>query len=292
LGALLVIILISVLAAACAPRPAPASETAPPTFAAPADSPTPPATPAPPLSPHQATGWWQPAAGLSWQWQLSDDEIDTSVEADVYDLDLYVDPSAIHDLHAKGRRVLCYISVGSWEEWRPDADRFPADLLGKEYDDWPGEKWLDIRQIDRLAPILRARFDLCKAKGFDGIEPDNMETCTNDTGFPLTCADQLEFARWLAEEAHRRGLAIAQKNASGQAKDLVDLYDLAIIEDAFTYGWVEEMLPFVQAGKPVFAAEYTDLHDDQVAFCPVAQELGFSLILKNRDLDAWLQTCP
>jgi len=34
------------------------------------------------------TKWWQPAAGLSWQWQIGDLDIDTSIEADVYDIDL------------------------------------------------------------------------------------------------------------------------------------------------------------------------------------------------------------
>jgi hypothetical protein len=48
------------------------------------------------------------------------------------------------------------------------------------------EKWLDIRRIDLLAPILRARLDLCNVKGFDAIEPDNIEIYDNNTGFPLT----------------------------------------------------------------------------------------------------------
>ena len=57
-------------------------------------------------------------------------------------------------------------------------------------------------------PSCCARLDLCKAKGFDAVEPDNMEIYTNDTGFPLTYEDQLKFALWLADEAHKRGLAI------------------------------------------------------------------------------------
>ena len=157
--------------------------------------------------------WWRPTAGLTWQWQIGNLDIDTSIDADVYDIDLYVDQSIIDDLHAKGRKVICYISVGSWEDWRPDKDQFPADVLGKDYDGWPGEKWLDIRKIDKLAPIMLARLDLCKAKGFDALEPDNMEIYTNDTVFPLTFADQLKFALWLSDEAHKRGLAIGQKNA-------------------------------------------------------------------------------
>lgn len=239
-----------------------------------------------------SASWWRPAPGLSWQWQLGDDEINTSVKADVYDVDLYIDQSVIDELHVQGRRVICYISVGSWEDWRPDAGRFPPEVLGKDYEGWPGEKWLDIRRIDLLAPIMFARLDLCAAKGFDAVEPDNMEIYTNDTGFPLTSEDQLRYALWLAEAAHARGLAIGQKNASDQVGDLVDVYDFAITEDAFYYNWAGEMLAFIQAGKPVFAAEYTDMDVDFRAACAWGRAHNVSFILKNRDLDAWMESCP
>ena len=235
--------------------------------------------------------WWRPAVGLTWQWQIGDNNIDTSVEADVYDIDLYVSQSIIDELHARGRKVIGYMSVGSYEDWRPDSDQFPAEVLGKDYEGWKGEKWLDVRRIDKLAPIMRARFELCKAKGFDAVEPDNMEVHSNGSGFPITYEDQLKYAVWLADEAHARGLAIGLKNAPDQVKDLVQHFDFAITEDAFYYGWAEKLRPFIQAGKPVFAAEYTDLGGDFASFCRKSRELQFDLILKQRGLDAWIQTC-
>ena len=235
--------------------------------------------------------WWHPAPRLTWQWQIGDNEIDTSIEADVYDIDLYVDQAIIDELHAKGRKVICYMSVGSFEDWRPDKDNFPVEVLGKDYEGWPGEKWLDIRRIDLLSPIMLARLDICAAKGFDGVEPDNMQIWDNDTGFPLTAEDQLHYALWLAEEAHKRSLAIGQKNAADQVKDLVNVYDFAISEDAFYDNWAMDMLPYIQAGKPVFAAEYTDMPGDFQEFCRQSDELGFSTILKNRGLDRWIETC-
>jgi len=265
-----------------APSPAPA--------AIPTPIPSSPSSEPSPLPPD--ISWWRPRSGLTWQWQIGDDDIDTSIEADVYDIDLYVDQAVVDELHAKGKKVICYLSVGSYEDWRPDADQFPQEVLGKDYEGWPGERWLDIRRLDLLAPIMLARLDLCAAKGFDGVEPDNIEIYTNDTGFPLTYTDQLQYALWLAEEAHKRGLAIGQKNASDMVADLVNIYDFAITEDYFFYGEAEAMLPYIQAGKPVFAAEYTDLPGDFQAFCRQSKALGFSTILKNRDLDAWLETCP
>jgi len=235
--------------------------------------------------------WWRPVPGLTWQWQL-DEEVDTSVEAQVFDIDLYVDPLVIKDLHARGVKVICYISVGSWEDKRPDAQKFPPDVLGNDYEGWPGERWLDIRRLDLLAPIMRARLDLCWEKGFDGVEPDNIAVHENDTGFPLTYIDQLNYARWLADEAHHRGLAIGIKNAPDMVKDSLSFFDFAITEDAFYFQWIDEVLPFIDSGKPVFAAEYTDMDIDFSAACAWGQLHNINFILKNRILTAFRGTCP
>lgn len=248
--------------------------------------------PVPSLFP-PAAGWWRPPSGLTWQWHLSEPPVDTSVDAQVYDIDLFDNESSvIDDLHAQGRKVICYISVGSWEDWRPDADQFPSVVLGNDYEGWTGEKWLDIRRIDLLAPIMRIRLDLCKAKGFDGFEPDNIEIYDNTTGFPLTYADQLAYARWLADEAHARGLAIGLKNAPEMVADSLSFFDFAITEDCFYNGWCGQMLPFITAGKPVFAAEYTDTGVDFNAACAWGREHHFSFILKNRILTAFRAACP
>ena len=201
-----------------------------------------------------AAPWWRPAVGTTWQWQLGG-AIDSSFDVDMYDVDLFeTDVNTVQVLKDQGRAVICYISVGSWEDWRPDAGHFPDEVIGKAYAGWPGERWLDIRQIDLLAPILRARLDECVAKGFDGVEPDNIDAYTNKTGFPLSFSDQLTYNIRLAQEAHARGLSIGLKNDSEQVSDLLPYFDWALTEDCFDQGWCEEMLPFIQAGKPVFAA--------------------------------------
>jgi O-6-methylguanine DNA methyltransferase len=236
---------------------------------------------------------WQPMPGTSWQWQLSDLPVDTSVDAAMYDIDLFDnDASVVAALHAAGRKVVCYFSAGSWEEWRPDAHLFRAEVLGKDYVGWPGERWLDIRRLDQLAPIMRARLDLCRARGFDGVEPDNVDGYTNDTGFQLTYHDQLVYNRWLAMEAHRRGLSIGLKNDPAQVADLLAYFDWALTENCFAEGWCAEMTPFIAGGKAVFAAEYTDTGITTGDFCAPAAAMRFSAILKRRDLDAWRVTCP
>ena len=135
--------------------------------------------------------WW-PALDTSWQWQLNGLPIDRSFDVDMYDIDLFdTDGSLVATLQGEGRKVVCYVNAGGWKEWRPDASLFPEELIGANLDEWEGERWLDIRRLDLLAPIMEARIDLCEAKGFDGIEPDNVDGYLNDTGFPLTYEEQL-----------------------------------------------------------------------------------------------------
>ena len=234
---------------------------------------------------------WQPAPGTSWQWQLSG-EFDPSIQAQVYDLDVFDTPkSTVEALHSRDAYIICYISVGSWEDWRPDAADFPEEVIGRKYSGWPGERWLDIRRIDLLGPVMEARLDLCAAKGFDGVEPDNVDGYDAATGFPLNEADQLAYNAWLANAAHQRGLAIGLKNDPAQIADLLTYFDFAITEDCFDQGWCGEMMPFIEQGKPVFAAEYTDTGTELGEICPQAEVLQFSAILKHRQLDAWRAGC-
>ena len=76
---------------------------------------------------------WKPAVSTTWQWQL-DTPVDLSYNAQVYDIHMFDnDAGVVAALHAQGRRVICYISAGSWENWRPDADQFPTVVIGKDY---------------------------------------------------------------------------------------------------------------------------------------------------------------
>ena len=231
---------------------------------------------------------WKPRPGTSWQWQLTG-TIDTSFDVDMYDIDLF-DSSAslIEQLHNDGRIVICYFSAGSWEDWRPDADKYPSSVKGKALEGWPDEKWLDIRNIDVLGPLIDARLDMAVSKGCDGVEPDNVDAYTNDSGFPLTANDQLQFNRWLAEHAHARELSVGLKNDLDQVSQLVDDFDWALNEQCFEYDECDMLLPFVKAGKAVFGVEY---ELDTAEFCAQANAMDFDWLKKNYDLDAERESC-
>jgi hypothetical protein len=233
-------------------------------------------------------GVWSPGPGTSWQWQLSG-SVDVSVDAQMFDVDLFeTSVATVAELKSRGRAVVCYMSAGAWEEFRPDAGVFPASVLGAS-NGWAGERWLDIRRLDVLGPIMEARLDLCRDKGFVGVEVDNIDGYSNNTGFALTAADQLVFNKFLAAAAHARGLSIGLKNDVEQAAVLEPFFDWAINEECAAYDECELLLPFIEAGKAVFHVEY-DLETSQ--FCPLTVGLGFSSMRKNLDLDAWRQYCP
>jgi len=211
-------------------------------------------------------------------------EIDTSLPASVYDVDGFdVSKSVVRQLHQLGHRVICYVDVGSWENFRPDAGEFPRSVIGRRYVGFPDERWLDIRHIHRIERPLKQRFTMCARKGFDAVEPDNLAGWENKTGFPITKADQLRFNRWVARQIHRRGMAVALKNDGRQAGNLVNDFDFAIVEQCFQYHECGYYRTFIRHHKAVFEAEY---EIKPRRYCKTALAIRFSSIRKAPPLFA------
>ncbi len=231
---------------------------------------------------------WKPPVGASWQYQLQG-AVDTTVGASVFDIDGFDTPSSVvQKLHSQGKRVICYLSGGTWEDWRPDAGQFPSSILGMS-NGWPGEKWLDIRAVGVLKPIMQARVaQQCQGKGFDAVEWDNVDGYANNSGFPLTYQDQLAYNRMLAGLAHDAGLSVGLKNDLDQVADLVTLFDFAVNEQCNQYNECGALSPFINSGKPVFQVEYKLTVAD---FCPADIAARFSGIRKQLALDALVTPC-
>lgn len=230
---------------------------------------------------------WRPAVGTAWQWQL-DGRVDRRVDVPVYDIDGFEnDAASVSRLHKDGRKVICYINAGAWESFRPDHRDFPAAVRGRG-NGWAGERWLDIRRLDVLRPLMAKRFDMCREKGFDAVEPDLMDGYLNDTGFPLTAAHQLAYNRMLAGLAHARGMSVGLKNDLPQIPQLVADFDFAVNEECAQYGDCAALAPFVKAGKAVLHVEYAVAVGD---FCERSRRLGLSSMRKKLDLGAWRQPC-
>lgn len=203
--------------------------------------------------------WFRPALTARWQWQLqpnSAGQINTTYDVEVYDIDLFDAPDAtIAALHGQGRRVIAYFSAGTSESFRADYGEFQPSDLGNTLAGYPNERWLDIRSAN-VRRIMLARLDRAVARGFDGVEPDNVDGYVQSSGFALTAEDQLAFNRFIANEAHRRGLAVGLKNDLDQIPPLVEYFDFAVNEQCHEFSECDALRPFVEAGKPVFNAEY------------------------------------
>lgn len=231
---------------------------------------------------------WQPRPGIAWQWQLTG-KLDPTVDVPVYDVDGFnVSKAQVDDLHRRGRKVICYVSTGAWEDFRPDAARFPKSVLGRS-NGWEGERWLDLRRTDVLGPLMAERFDMCRRKGFDAVEPDNMDGYANETGFPLTAAQQLAYNRLVARLAHDRGLAVGLKNDLDQIPELVGDFDFAVNEQCAEFGECGALGAFTRAGKAVFHVEYDKAPP---GFCAEGRGLRLSSMQKELDLGVWRRACP
>ena len=236
---------------------------------------------------------WVPAVGTRWQYQLQP-PVDTTIAAvpwtggpavppEVFDIDLYESDgittaaATVAAIHAIGARAICYVDAGTYENFRPDAAAFPAVVLGAS-NGWPGEKWLDIRRLDVIVPIMGARVQKCATAGFDAVEFDNMDAAFNRSGFKVSKAQQIEFNRAMADVSHFYGLAVGLKNDVAQLTQLQPWYEFAINEQCAQYNECGGYDAWTQAGKAVAQVEYTT---SLGAFCPSAIAGGRSGIKKS-----------
>jgi hypothetical protein len=216
-----------------------------------------------------------------------------------------VSASKVAALHAAGLKVVCYLDVGSYEPGRPDSADYPAALKLSEDPDWPGEWFLDTRDVFKtgsvLAGILSKRFQMCKDKGFDAIEPDNLDNWAANSKI-LTEQEQVDFDGWVADSVHALGISVALKNCPELVtrvdrtnQRLVDKFDFELDEQCQEYSECGSFTEFTKAGKAIFDVEYkTSL----TLNCSQFGSLSINALKKDLDLvgagdPGYLrQTCP
>lgn len=192
-----------------------------------------------------------------------------------------------------GHYNICYVNAF---QAQPGADaarwwqREHPDLILRDDDGDPvvDEDWqeplLDISTKKKravLAEIVGRWIEGCGTAGFDAVEPDNLDSYERSDDL-LTKDDAAAFARLLAERAHAKGLAIAQKNTTdliGEHRKIG--FDFAVTEECAHY---KECPEYKKAydGK-VFDIEYTTKDFD--AACRKWGE-KLSITLRDRDVSA------
>lgn len=185
----------------------------------------------------------------------------------------YRPPSGVvivdRDRHARplaGHYNICYVNAfqaqpGALRWWRrTHPNLLLHDATGQEVVDrgW-NERLLDVGTRAKrraLARIVGGWIDRCARRGFQAIEPDNLDSWTRSKQL-LTAADAVAYAGLLSRRAHQDGLLIAQKNAVGlSGRRAVTGFDFAIAEECQVY---RECAGYTRVyGRAVVEIEYTD----------------------------------
>ncbi len=233
---------------------------------------------------------FQPAPGTTWQVQLSG-TVDTSLDVELY----YIDPdftseAALGELRAAGRKIACYLSAGSYEPWRSDADEFPAEVVGNSLPDYPREQWLDITSAV-VRELIAARLDHLAAERCDAAVPTNLSAYEEDSGFAIDRALEVDYIRWLGQEVHARGMSVGLVTSEELSAELEPEFDWAYSQDCLTDTGCAGLQPFLDASKAVFIAEFGD-ESSAPAICANAEGTGFDVLVKDEALDAFRIACP
>ena len=132
--------------------------------------------------------------------------------------------------------------------------------------DWPGEFILDTSTAAKrssIATIVNGWIDGCKARGFQAIEPDNLDSWTRSLT-KLSKTNNVALAKMLATHAHSIGLAIA--------------------EECQVYA---ECGSYIRAfGNRVIEIEYTDTARSAFTKSCSARGKNISVILRDRNVVA------
>jgi endo-alpha-1,4-polygalactosaminidase (GH114 family) len=255
-----------------------------------------PAPPRPTNANHTTGPIWQPPVGATWQIVLEYALNDTSPDVSVFDIDLFENPTTtIASLHALNRSVICYFSAGSYEDFRPDSSQFLPSDYAKPLDGWPGEYWLNTNSSN-VRNIMTERLKLAASKDCDGVDPDNVDGYDNDTGLDLTTSDAIDYLTFLADIAHGLNMSIGLKNAAEIVNQTLDFLQWEVNEQCEQYQECDFFQPFIEARKPVFHIEYPNSAPDvsastKATICDDPTAKGFSTVIKDMDLDNWLDAC-
>ncbi|CVK85367.1 related to endo alpha-1,4 polygalactosaminidase precusor [Fusarium proliferatum] len=250
---------------------------------------------------------WQPEVGTPWQIILSEvikvpkaGVSSMTPDVPIWDMDLFENSkSTITAMQKGGKKVICYFSAGSWENWRKDKDSFPKKDLGKVMDDWPDERWVNISSV-AVRAIMAQRIKLAAEKGCDAIDPDNMDGYQNDNGLGLTEEDTISYVKFLSAEAAKYNMVMGMKNGGDVTEEVLPYVAFCINESCIQYSECDLYQPYIDAGKPVFNIEYPKgapkvKAKDKKKICSTSGAAegsdDFSKVIKKMNLDKWVLYC-
>jgi Glycoside-hydrolase family GH114 len=198
------------------------------------------------------------------------------------------------------RYTICYVNAFQTQDDERGVDRpdersnWPRWLvlfsLGAD-PNWGGEYLIDLSAPAKRAAALRhvrPMVDRCAAKGFEAVEYDNLDSWTRFDGTPR--ADDVPFGRraavayaeLLTDYAHRRGLAVAQKNTLELGRRAARWrigFDFAIAEECGRY---RECRGYTA----IYGDHVIDIEYGRRGFRAACAEIGrrVAVVLRDRDV--------
>ena len=124
---------------------------------------------------------------------------------------------SVSNIHAAHSNAICYVDVGTAEDWRSDYSLFDPSDIGGPLSGWPGEYFINVNDwsspvssgYETIQQIMTNRFALCKEEGFAAIEADNVDAYTDGDlgGFTISMAQEETYINNLIAIAHRTVLS-------------------------------------------------------------------------------------
>lgn len=221
-----------------------------------------------------------PPAGAKWDYQIGG---------------AYAPPSGVRVVSrdssaspAPGLYNICYVNAfqaqpdatGWWQSNHPDLLLKTASGSPVIDQNW-NEQLLDVSTDAKraaIAQIVGGWMASCAAKGFQAVEPDNLDSYSRSQGL-LTADDDVALATQLARLAHGKGLAIAQKNTAEFLPRAHQIgFDFAVSEQCGNYG---------ECGgyASTYADHVVDVEYDATGFATACRDFGGKIAIVMRDLD-------
>ncbi|MGW2373466.1 endo alpha-1,4 polygalactosaminidase [Kitasatospora sp. NPDC001683] len=186
---------------------------------------------------------------------------------------------------------VCYINAfqsqpgaeGWWQSNHPDLLLRDADgglVIDKEWN----EPLLDISTDGKRAELAEIEYgwiDGCAGKGFQAVEPDNLDSYGRSSGL-LDPSHAVAFATLLAQRSHADGLAIGQKNTAELLDRRQEIgFDFAVSEQCGATG---ECGQYASA----YGGRVLDIEYGETSFAKACDgwRSTMSVVRRDRDLTA------
>jgi cysteinyl-tRNA synthetase len=233
--------------------------------------------------------------------------------------DDYFTAEEVGDLQDSGKTVLAYFEIGSIEDFRPEYDDLPDDMILNQWPEWPEEYFVRYWEPAWWDTVIGPRVDQALEAGFDGVYLDTPLAYENIDLSLVEGEDRESLGRKMVDLIVRiseyakdqdPGFLVFPQNSPELRRypGYVDAIDGLGVEELFfaadddtsdqpcEQDWCAENLADVEAlrdeGKVILAVDYAEEPGNIADACDRYDEEGFAGYVTDRALDTITPPCP